>query len=195
MRAHDSVILFSTFRPSSRQAGTTMPSADFCVLTPHVAMQGATELLMSCCLFCVSLFRDSYPSTATEYAGSLVNRVDLFRISLMNLLSRDSQISPDKDVNFPCTNAAFTLPHEPAGFVVIGQLAQGLSLLCGFCSSSRMFALRLPFRPSGSAEADRPLLAETCLPAGRRPCLRLVLLVVFIYYENLRVLVQGTFTP
>ena len=36
-------------------------------------------------------------------------------------------------VNFPCTTAAFTLPHEPAGFVVLCQLAQGLSLVCGFC--------------------------------------------------------------
>ncbi len=96
-------------------------------------------------------------------------------------------------VNFPCTNAAFELPlrvssmqghvvifirsfllrytrcpcplpHEPAGFVVIGRLAQGLSLLCGFCSSSRTFALRLPSDPS----------------SRRRPCLRLVLLLVSI---------------
>jgi len=46
----------------------------------------------------------------------------------MNLLSHDAQISPDKNVSFPCTSAAFTLPHEPVGFVVLCQLAQGLSL-------------------------------------------------------------------
>ena len=62
----------------------------------------------------------------------------------MSILPHGKQISPDKDVNFPCTTAAFTLPHEPVGFVVLCQLAQGLSLLCGFCSSARTFALRLP---------------------------------------------------
>ena len=123
MRAHDSVLLFSTFGPSFRFAGSTMPSADFCVLTKHVSMQGAIELLMSCCLFRVSL-RDSHPSTADGYAGSLVNRVEPFRNSLMNLLSRDAQISPDKNVNFPCTNAAFTLSPEPVGFVMLCRLAQ-----------------------------------------------------------------------
>jgi len=124
------------------------------------------------CLLCVSQLRDSYPLTANGYAGYLVNRVNLFRPSLMTSLSRDAQISPDKAcpgldrerVNFPCTNAAFTLPHEPAGFVVLCQLAQGLSLVCGFCSSSRTFAIGLPSDPS----------------LRRRPCLRLVLLVVSI---------------
>jgi hypothetical protein len=50
---------------------------------------------MSRCLFCVSL-RDSYPSLADGYARSLLNRIDLVRISLMNLLLRSTQISPDK---------------------------------------------------------------------------------------------------
>jgi len=87
---------------------------------------------MNRCLFCGSL-RDSYPSTASEYAWSLVNRVNPFRILLMTLPPHGKQISPDKNVNFPCTNAAFTLPPEPAGFVVLCQLAQELSLVCGFC--------------------------------------------------------------
>src|SRR5512140_2143092 len=52
---------------------TTLPSADFCVLTPHVSMKGAIGSFMSRCLLCDSLYRDSYPSTATGYAGSLVN--------------------------------------------------------------------------------------------------------------------------
>jgi hypothetical protein len=67
-------------------------------------------------------------------------------------------------VNFPCTNAAFTLSLEPVGFVVLCQLARRLSLICGFCSSSRTFAIGLPSDPS----------------SRRRPCLRLVLLVVSI---------------
>ena len=97
----------------------------------------------------------------------------------MSILPHGKQISPDKNVNFPCTTAAFTLPPEPAGFVVLCQLAQGLNLVCGFYPSARTFVLRLPSDPS----------------SGRRPCLRLVLLVVSIYDEYLLVLVQGTFTP
>jgi len=109
-----------------------MPSADFCLLTRHVAIQGAAGVVMSRCLFRGSM-EDSYPPTASEYAGFLVIRVNPFRISLMTLPPHGNQISPDKDVNFPCTTAAFTLPLEPVGFVVLCQLAQELSLVCGFC--------------------------------------------------------------
>jgi hypothetical protein len=57
-------------------------------------------------------------------------------------------------VNFPCTTAAFTLPPEPTGFVVLCQLTRELSLVCGFCSSARTFAsgfLQTP--PRGDALA------------------------------------------
>jgi hypothetical protein len=140
-----------------------MPSADFCFLTRHVAMQGAAGFVMSCCLFRDSI-KDSYPPTANGHAGVLLCRVNPSRILLMILLPHGKQISPDKNVNFPCTTAAFTLSHEPSGFVVLCQLAQGLSLVCGFCPSARTFALRLP------SDGRSP----------SRPCLRLVLLVVFI---------------
>jgi hypothetical protein len=136
-----------------------MPSADFCFLTRYVAIPGASGLLMRRCLFRGS-FGDSYPPTANGDAGFLVFRVNPFRILLISFLPHGKQISPDsfqyplegysfqyplegyKDVNFPCTTAAFTLPHEPLGFVVLCQLAQGLSLVCGFCSSARTFARR-----------------------------------------------------
>jgi len=155
-----------------------MPSADFWLLTRDVTTQGAAGFLLRRCLFRGSL-QDSYLPTASRYAGFLVIRVNPFRNPLMSLLPPDNQISPDKNVNFPCTTAAFTLPPEPVGFVVLCQLAQELSLVCGFCPSARTFALRLPSDPS----------------LRRRPCLRLVLLVVSIYDEHLLVLVQGTFTP
>ena len=140
-----------------------MPSADFCLLTRYVAIPGAVGFLMRRCLFRGSL-EDSYPPTANGHAGFLVIRVNPFRILLMSILPHGKQISPDKNVNFPCTTAAFTLPPEPAGFVVLCQLPQGLSLVCGFCPSARTFALRLP------SDGQSP----------SRPCLRLVLLVVFI---------------
>ena len=107
---------------------------------------------------------DSYPPTANGDARFLVIRVNPFRNLLMSLLLHGKQISPDKDVNFPCTTAAFTLPPEPAGFVVLCQLAQELSLVCGFYSSAPTFALRLP------SDGRSP----------SRPCLRLVLLIVSI---------------
>ncbi len=86
-----------------------MPSADFCLLTQDVTIQGAAGLALRCCLFRGSL-EDSYPPTANGYAGFLVIRVNPFRILVMGLLPHGNQISPDKDVNFPCTTAAFTLP-------------------------------------------------------------------------------------
>ena len=118
------------------------------------------------CLFRGSL-EDSYPPTANEHAGFLVIRVNPFRILLMSILPHGKKISPDKNVNFPCTTAAFTLPHEPTGFVVSCQLARRLSLICPAHwrdSSARTYALRLP------SDGGSP----------SRPCLRLVLLVVFI---------------
>ena len=33
------------------------------------------------------------------------------------------QISPDKNMNLQCTTAAFTVSHEPEGFVILGSLA------------------------------------------------------------------------
>ena len=109
-----------------------MPSADFWLLTQNVAIQGAAGFTMRRCLFRGSL-EDSYPPTANGHAGFLVIRVNPFRILLMSILPHGKQISPDKNVNFPCTTAAFTLYPEPSGFVVLCQLARGLSLVCGFC--------------------------------------------------------------
>jgi len=130
---------------------------------------------MRSCLFCVSI-RDSYPPNSKRVClVLLVNRVNLFRILLMMMLPHDKQISPDKNVSFPCTNAAFTLPHEPVGFVMLCQLTQGLSLVCGFCSSSRTFAIGLP-----SDHFSR-----------NRPCLRLVLLLVSIVMNTFRFSYRG----
>src|SRR4030042_4833759 len=159
-----------------------MPSADFCFLTRYVALRGAAGLVMSRCLFRVSI-KDSYPPTANGHAGVLLCRVNPSRILLMSLLPPGTQTSPDKNVNFLCTAAAFTLPHEPAGFVVLCQLAQGLSLVCGFCPSARTFAIGLPSDPS----------------SRRRPCLRLILLLAFIvmntYRFSYRRLSPHTLTP
>ena len=97
------------------------------------------------------------------------------RIPLMNMLPHSKKISPDKNVSFPCTTTTFTLLPEPVGFVVLCQLAQKLSLLCGFCSSTRTVALRLP------SDGRSP----------SRPCLRLVLLLAFIVMNTYRFSYRG----
>src|SRR4030067_3796132 len=81
-------------------------------------MPGATGLVMRRCLFRGSL-EDSTPATANGHAGFLVIRVNPFRILLMSLLPHGKQISPDKNVNFPCTNAAFTLPPQTCGLCCV----------------------------------------------------------------------------
>ena len=73
------------------------------------------------------------------------------------------QISPGKNMIFPCTTAAFTSPHVlRTGFGMLCSLAQGFGLVCGFCTSARRFALRL--------------LSDIGSPLS--PCLRLVLFKV-----------------
>ena len=70
------------------------------------------------------------------------------------------QISPGKNMIFPCTTAAFTSPHVlRTGFGMLCSLAQGFGLICDFCPSARRFALRL--------------LSDIGSPLS--PCLRLVL--------------------
>ncbi len=129
-----------------------MPSADFWLRARDVAIPGAAGFLMRRCLFCGSM-KDFYPPTANSQTGFLVIRVNPFRNLLMSLLPHGKQISPDKDVNFSCTTAAFTLPPEPSGFVVLCQLAQELSLICGFCPPDQVRGrLWLARIPSGSLQ-------------------------------------------
>ena len=138
------------------------------------------------CLFRVSLV-DSYPPTANGHAGFLIIWVNPFRTLLMSLLPHGKQISPDKNVSFPCTTVAFILPPEPAGFVVLCQLAQGLSLVCPAQWRDPPDQVRGRLGSKRCAEVHPGPSAG--LPSdGRspsRPCLRLVLLVVFITMNTL----------
>jgi hypothetical protein len=105
---------------ASSYESATMPSADFCPITP-----------------CITAW--SAPTNGGRKAG---------------------QISPGKNMIFPCTTAAFTIPHVlRTGFGMLCSLAQGFGLLCDFCPSARRFALRL--------------LSDLGSPLS--PCLRLVL--------------------
>ena len=70
-------------------------------------------------------------------------------ISAMSASSHVKQISPDKDVNFHCTTAAFTVSTESLGFVVLCQLTHrlGLNMLFLFVGSQfcRMLRLKGPY--------------------------------------------------
>ena len=119
----------------------------------HASLQGALRGLMGYCRFArleigqLDLAPGGFGSGPTKAALPSAPR------------RQGAQISPSKNVNFPGTSAAFTLPPEPLGLVVLCQLApQAGPSLCGFCPSPRTFALRLP--------SDHP--SRSC------PCLRLV---------------------
>jgi len=103
-------------------------------------------------------------------------------ITLTPALTHRRQISPDKNVNCPCTTAAFTLPPEPVGFVVSCQLARRLSLIMRFLFVGPHVCLGLPSDHSSRI----------------RPCLWLVLLVASDYghpWFSYRGLSPHKFTP
>jgi hypothetical protein len=69
---------------------------------------------------------------------------------------------------------------------VLCLLAQELNLVCGFCSSSRTFAIGL--RLKAPTVGFRPLLALPPLPSAST-------FVSIHNHEHLSVLIQGTCTP
>ena len=65
------------------------------------------------------------------------------------------QTSLDKNMNFPCATALFTVFPKPMNFVVVCQLVPGISAF--YDDSVRQFAV-LPLA------SFRPFLAETLFP-------------------------------
>ena len=94
-----------------------MTSADSCLLTIQVAPYGA-GLSVTCLL---PLFRIS--SLAEAFSQGCR---DLWvPVAPAGLLTGNQtgphgrQVSPDKDMNFRCTIATFTVSPEPQGFVIL----------------------------------------------------------------------------
>ena len=85
----------------------TMASADFCLITRQVALQGAMRIL----LVLLPMVR-SYPAIATGYAWTFDPRWSCPGSFTMQISSHVRQISPDKNVNFHYAAAAFTLSPE-----------------------------------------------------------------------------------
>jgi hypothetical protein len=82
-------------------------------------------------------------------------------IALILTLPHERQISPDsvqyplegyKNVNFPCTTAAFNLSPEPVGFVMSCQLSRKLG------PGTRLGVMRFLFPGSGPGQAWSALL-------------------------------------
>jgi len=126
--------LHSLLRSGLRSCRPTMPSADFC-LSPE----------------CYHAGRFRIPDDHAHHSH----------------LTHDRQISPDsvqyplegyKNVNLPCTTAAFTLSPEPVGFVMSCQLTRRLGLPMRFLSVGPHFCT-----PASSG----PILADTPLPSAR----------------------------
>ena len=85
-----------------------MASADFCLITRQIALQGAMRILLAL----LSMVR-SYSAIATEYAGTFAPRWSCPGSFTMQISSHVRQISPDKNVNFRYATAAFTVSPKP----------------------------------------------------------------------------------
>jgi len=111
--------LIFRFRPSpcpNHYVGrlATMPSADFCLITPPVTQQSA-----------IGFHRVRSPLVMEAKEP----RHLYTRASLVICRSPVKQISPDKDMNFPCTAASFTVAVRSLGFDVLCHLASSLRLI------------------------------------------------------------------
>ena len=92
----------------------TMPSADFCLITAPVTQHSAIGLHLIRSLWAI------HPKEPRHL---------LTRASLVFYRSLAKQISPDKNMNFPCATASFTVAIRSHGFVVLCQLASSLRLI------------------------------------------------------------------
>ena len=90
----------------------TTPSADFCLITSPVTQHRAIGLYLIRSLWAIQ---------------SKEPRHLLTRALLVGDRSLVRQIFPDKNMNFPCTAASFTVAVRSHGFVVLCQLASSLT--------------------------------------------------------------------
>ena len=127
-----------------------MTSADICLITRQIALQGAMRIL-----FVLLPMIRSYPATATGHAGTVGSPVVLIPGSLTKQISsRVRQISPDKNVNFHYATAAFTLSPESGASLCGASLPGDWALYA--VSVRRLTVLRSGFLrtvPRGSALA------------------------------------------
>lgn len=149
-----------------------MAAADFCTVTARIAA-GRAVLLDDV----AAVFFDTQRA-ARHGAWVLVSRLNRSGLGHHPVAPHAVQISPGKNANVPCASAAFTMPTEPKGFVVMCQLAPQAWPFMRFLFVASHFCTR------ASSRQDL---------AGCGPCRRLVVKIAL--YESNLVLPQGTFTP
>jgi len=97
-----------------------MAAADFCTITACIAASRAVFLDDG-----AANFFDTQRA-ARHGAWVLVSRWNPSGSCRHPFAPHAVQISPGKNANFLCTNAAFTLSAKPMGFAVLCQLASAL---------------------------------------------------------------------
>ena len=127
----------------------TMAAADFCTVTTRIAAGRAVRLNDVCC----QILRHAAGSSPRRWV--LVSRWNQSGYRRRPVAPHAVQISPGKNANFLCTNAAFTVGVEPVGFAVMCQLASTPSALTmRFLSVISHICTRASSRP---ALAGQPL--------------------------------------
>lgn len=85
------------------------------------------------------------PGPRLRLTSAILIRAVVDHIPPLPLRSLGWQTSPGNCMIFPCTIAAFTIPHVlRLGFGMLCSLTQGFGLICDFCPSTRRFSLWLP---------------------------------------------------
>jgi len=99
-----------------------MAAADFCIVTARIAA-GRAVLLGDVAAVFFDTSRPALLRAARHGAWVLVSRLNRSGLGHHPVAPHAVQISPGKDANVPCASAAFAIPTEPKGFVVMCQLA------------------------------------------------------------------------
>ena len=100
-----------------------MPSADSCSITGRVAPTSAVSDLGYLHRVDLTCFARRVAEADNTRRLDLVSRLPAGSLPDGNADFQDrpvEQVSPDKDVDFRCTTAPFTLPLGPSGFVMHG---------------------------------------------------------------------------
>lgn len=126
-----------------------MAAADFCTVTARIAAGRAVRLDDV-----AASFFDTQRA-ARHGAWVLVSRCNQSGSCRHPLAPHAVQMSPGRNANFLCTNAAFTVGVEPVGFAVMCQLASTpLAFTMRFLSVVSHICTRASSRPT---LADKPL--------------------------------------
>ena len=119
----------------------TMASADFCPLTKGITLSRAMPL---CCSLPSSLIRTgSIPGCPDP----LVNQLPLWSLVHTKQTSHTGQISPNKNMDFQCTTAAFTLSPATGGLRHVVLTRPETKPSMRFLSVSSHLCAQASFRP------------------------------------------------